>query len=226
MIRRVGTRITNDLPSSFRTLGALSRRLPFAKSAASYFTNTDLMKKDDPYAALGLTWGATVTEIKDSYKRLARELHPDVNTEDTPEQAIKKFKVVQASYAKLMDVKGSHRDDLADQWAFQIWRNADIVAQERTDVAGLKRKRPVKPADSEKTRQWGLPALGHPDGKRGNALSRSSEYLGDGSGKKTGTVGSGINKWVQPKEFKPWDPNSMKFKRKVATTGKANPTDG
>jgi hypothetical protein len=73
------------------------------------------MKKDDPFATLGIQWGATTTEIKDAFKNKARELHPDVNKTDSPEQALKKFQSVQQAYTKLMDVKGApHRDDLLD----------------------------------------------------------------------------------------------------------------
>lgn len=71
------------------------------------------MKKDDPYATLGIQWGATTTEIKDAFRKGARELHPDVNKKDSPEQALKKFQNLQKAYSKLMDVKGApHRDDL------------------------------------------------------------------------------------------------------------------
>jgi curved DNA-binding protein CbpA len=175
-------------------------------TTATYFTNTDVMKRDDPYAQLGLTWGATTTEIKEAYKMKARTLHPDVNKEDTPEQALKKFQAVQKAYQKLMDVKGApHRDDLVEEWAFAVWRNSDILAQERTDVAGEMRKRPSKPAVSMTNKQWGIAALGHPDG--GGNKRRRAEYLGEGSAPKTSTVGTGRNKWVKPKEFKPWTPS-------------------
>jgi curved DNA-binding protein CbpA len=187
--------------------------------AASYFTNTDVMKRDDPYAQLGITWGATTTEIKEAYKQKARALHPDVNKEDTPEQAIKKFQTVQKAYQKLMDVKGApHRDDLAEEWSFAVWRNSDILAQDRTDVAGAMRQRPAKPAVSLINKQWGVATLGHPDG--GGSRSRRAEYLGAGGtvqAPKTSTVGTGRNKWVKPKEFKPWNPNE-----KVKRAGRAH----
>ncbi len=172
------------------------------------------MKKDDPYATLGIQWGATTTEIKDAFKKKARELHPDVNKEDSPKKALEKFQAVQKAYSKLMDVKGaSHRDDLMEEWSFSVWRNGDIIAQERDDVAGVLRKRPVKPAASVKPgNQWGVASLGHPDGQ-GNR-PRRAEYLGDGlsKGPRTSTVGTGQSKWVKKKEFKPWDPNSVKVK--------------
>mmetsp|Transcript_9938 Transcript_9938/g.13907 ORF Transcript_9938/g.13907 Transcript_9938/m.13907 type:complete len:239 (-) Transcript_9938:104-820(-) len=187
-------------------------------AAAFYFTNTDRMKENDPYATLGLQWGATTTEIKSAYRTLASKYHPDVNTTDEPSVSIKKFQNIKKAYEALMNVKGApHRHDLKEEWSFSVWRNSDIIAQERTDVAGLKRKRPAKPAESmRKGSQWGVAALGHPDG--GGNAPRRGEYLGDGGGGGGGrssganTVGTGRNKWVKPKEFKPWNPNDVKVK--------------
>ena len=170
------------------------------------------MKRDDPYAQLGLTWGATTTEIKEAFKRRARELHPDVNKTDKPEEALHKFQALQAAYQKLIKVQ--ERDDLTEEWSFAVWRNADILAQERTDVAGQARQRPAKPAASlNKNSQWGVAALGHPDGSGQRAQTRRNEYLGDGSApprSPSSTVGTGQNKWVKPKEFKPWKPTEIK----------------
>jgi len=183
----------------------------------SIFTNTDLMKKDDPYATLGIQWGATTSEITDAFKKKAKELHPDVNKQDTPEQALKKFQRIQWAYQKLMDVKGApHRDDLLDEWSFAVWRNSDIIAQERDDVAGVMRKRPIKPADSVKPgSKWGIATLGHPD-QSGNK-PRRAEYLGEGnpsSGPRSNTVGTGVSKYTSPKkkEFKPWNPSESTVK--------------
>lgn len=178
----------------------ISRRL--------YFTNTDQMKKSDPYAALGLSWGATATEIKEQYRKLARELHPDVSKLD-PHEALDKFRVVKEAYDKLMNNKNagaSHRTDLWEEWSFAIWRSGDLIAQERTDVAGVSRKRPVKPADSLK-RRWGIAALGHPDG-RGSSFS-GRDYLSSGENKsRSATVGTGQSKWVsQKKEYQEWIPS-------------------
>jgi hypothetical protein len=114
-----------------------------------------------------------------------------------------------------MDVKGApHRDDLLEEWSFAVWRNSDIIAQERDDVAGVMRKRPIKPADSVKAgSKWGIATLGHPD-QRGDT-PRRAEYLGEGnpsSGPRSNTVGTGISKYTSPKrrEFKPWDPKESK----------------
>lgn len=185
------------------------------------------MKKSDPYAALGLAWGATATEIKDAYRRLARELHPDVSKLD-PNEALTKFRVVKESYDKLMNNKnaGVHRTDLWEEWSFAIWRSGDLIAQERTDVAGVSRKRPMKPADSLK-RRWGIAALGHPDG-RGFSFS-GRDYLTSGETKKrSSSVGTGKNKWVAQKEYREWNPsyhakseasNRLEFNRSSGRSG-------
>jgi len=102
-----------------------------------------------------------------------------------------------------------------------VWRNGDIIAQDRTDVAGVLRQRPIKPADSIKPgSQWGVASLGHPDGL-GNS-PRRGEYLSDGSGPtdgpRTSTVGTGQSKWVSKKEFVPWNPEKLKLKPVTSTS--------
>jgi molecular chaperone DnaJ len=55
----------------------------------------------DPYEVLGLAREATEQEIKKSFRRLARELHPDVNAHDP--QAEEKFKEAAEAYEILSD---------------------------------------------------------------------------------------------------------------------------
>jgi len=179
-----------------------------------YFTNTDQMKKSDPFAALGLQWGATATEIKDAYRRLARELHSDVSKLE-PSIALDQFRLVKEAYDKLMNNKGNagiHRTDIWEEWSFQIWRSSDIIAQERTDVAGVSKKRPLKPAESIKRKSWGVASLGHPDG-RGTVAGRG-EYLASGDIKRSSTVGNiGNSKWVsKKKDFQPYTPQEGAMK--------------
>ncbi|HEY1457254.1 MAG TPA: molecular chaperone DnaJ [Solirubrobacteraceae bacterium] len=55
----------------------------------------------DPYEVLGVTRDAAEQEIKKSFRRLARELHPDVNAHDP--QAEEKFKEAAEAYEILCD---------------------------------------------------------------------------------------------------------------------------
>ena len=55
----------------------------------------------DPYDVLGVGREADETQIKKAFRRLARELHPDVNTEDP--QAEEKFKEAAEAYEILSD---------------------------------------------------------------------------------------------------------------------------
>ena len=63
----------------------------------------------DPYAVLGLRRGASPEEIKASYRRLARELHPDRHPGDT--RAEEKFKQLGAAYELLSDAAMRARYD-------------------------------------------------------------------------------------------------------------------
>ncbi|MDQ6650731.1 MAG: molecular chaperone DnaJ [Actinomycetota bacterium] len=63
----------------------------------------------DYYAALGVRRDATPEEIKKAYRRLARELHPDVNPDP---QVQDRFKVVTAAYEVLSDPQKREVHDL------------------------------------------------------------------------------------------------------------------
>ena len=57
-------------------------------------------KLSDHYQTLGVTREASADEIKKAYRKLARELHPDVN----PDPAVQdKFKEITAAYELLSD---------------------------------------------------------------------------------------------------------------------------
>jgi molecular chaperone DnaJ len=54
----------------------------------------------DPYATLGVSRDADADEIKKAYRRLARQLHPDVNPDPATQE---RFKEVSAAYEVLSD---------------------------------------------------------------------------------------------------------------------------
>tara|TARA_B100000085_G_scaffold138179_2_gene125895 strand:- start:3241 stop:4203 length:963 start_codon:yes stop_codon:yes gene_type:complete len=54
---------------------------------------------DDPYSILGVSKNSTDAEIKRSYRKLARQYHPDRNPGDAA--AEERFKAIQSSYEKI-----------------------------------------------------------------------------------------------------------------------------
>ena len=173
------------------------------------------MKRSDPYAQMGLQWGdgATLAEIKEAYHIKSMELHPDRNRNDNAQVAARKFQDLQKAYQTLISVHSNLNgvsQEKDDEWRVSIWRNGDRIALNRTDVAGVYKKRPAPAAALPRVN--GL--LGHPDGRGASNSSRPAEYLdsGDeGDNKKrtrSSSVGRGLNKWVKPKEFQPWNGGS------------------
>lgn len=63
----------------------------------------------DPYTILGVTKGASQDEIKKSYRKLAKDLHPDRHPDDA--RAADRFKEVSAAYNLLGDVDQRARYD-------------------------------------------------------------------------------------------------------------------
>src|SRR5262245_33808211 len=64
----------------------------------------------DLYELLGLARGATLVEIKRSYRRLARKYHPDINPGDRMAEA--HFKEITRAYETLSNPDLRHRYDL------------------------------------------------------------------------------------------------------------------
>lgn len=63
----------------------------------------------DHYATLGVTKGASADEIKKSYRKLARELHPDVNPDPKTQN---KFKEITEAYDVLSDPQKRQQYDM------------------------------------------------------------------------------------------------------------------
>ena len=131
----------------------------------SYFTNGQTTKKDDPYGILGLQWGdgATTAEIRQAFRERAKALHPDVvdTTIMSAEEAHQEFQKLVAAYEALMKHVQADDCENMEEWRVALWRQSDRIAMDRTDVAGVARKRPVKPAQTSSYAR----ELGHPSGK-------------------------------------------------------------
>jgi DnaJ-class molecular chaperone len=63
----------------------------------------------DPYAALGVSKGASADDIRKAYRQLAKELHPDVRPND--KAAEEKFKRATAAFNLLSDAENKARYD-------------------------------------------------------------------------------------------------------------------
>lgn len=73
------------------------------------------MELKDYYSALGVDPGATDNQIKDAYRKLARQYHPDVNPGD--KQAEERFKAINEAYQALSDPdKRQQYDALRQQY--------------------------------------------------------------------------------------------------------------
>ena len=180
-----------------------------------YFTNGQTTKKDDPYAILGLQWGdgATSTEIRTAFRERAKTLHPDVvdTTVMSTEQAHEEFQKLVGAYEALIKRVEAGDCENIEEWRVALWRQSDRIAMDRTDVAGMARKRPVQPAQTSTYSR----ELGHPSGR---GVAARGEYLSGGNSNPTmngtklrsSSVGRGQSKWVKTKrkeEYKEWSPS-------------------
>src|SRR5262249_4842639 len=89
-------------------LGATT--LPLSRRAESRSASETLSW--DPYSALGVSRTATADEIRRAYRKLAKELHPDVRPGD--KQAEERFKRATAAFNLLSDPTTKARFDRGD----------------------------------------------------------------------------------------------------------------
>ena len=83
------------------------------------------MAGKDYYSILGISRNASEREIKQAYRKLARQYHPDVNSGDKSAEA--KFKQINEAYEVLSDKEKRRKyDQFGDQWQY-----ADQFAQAR-----------------------------------------------------------------------------------------------
>ncbi|MDQ7782448.1 MAG: DnaJ domain-containing protein [Desulfomonilaceae bacterium] len=72
--------------------------------------NRAKMAKRDPYGVLGVSRSASDAEIKKSYRKLARQYHPDMNPNSKDSEA--RFKEISEAYEILHDPEKRRRFDL------------------------------------------------------------------------------------------------------------------
>ncbi len=68
--------------------------------------------RDDPYSILGVPKTATQDEIKKTYRKLAKSLHPDLHPDDSAKQA--EFQEISAAYDLLGDPEKRKRFDAGE----------------------------------------------------------------------------------------------------------------
>ena len=98
---------------------------PYKETLKKYYLAVKLMaEKRDYYEVLGVQKGSSKDEIKDAYRKLAMQFHPDRNKDSGAEE---KFKEISEAYAVLSDdQKRQTYDNLGHQGFDQRYSSEDI----------------------------------------------------------------------------------------------------
>ncbi len=81
----------------------------------------------DPYKVLGVSPDATDEEIKQAYRRLAKQYHPDRNPGD--QEAARKMQEVNAAYEQIKNPEKPGYDPFGGQHSYQNQNTADAYQQ-------------------------------------------------------------------------------------------------
>ena len=90
---------------------------------------------EDPYSILGVSKNASDSDIKTTYRKLAKQYHPDAHPGD--EQALKKFQAINAAYDLLKDKNQRARYDQHVHWNNRGGAGQDFTARSAGRQAGF-----------------------------------------------------------------------------------------
>ncbi len=99
----------------------------------------------DYYRILGVSPWATESDIRQAYRLLSKQYHPDISTL-APEVALEKFKLINEAYATLTNPAGRSRYDQSLGFA----RTALVHQPSRTPPQSKTRKPTTQPEPTER----------------------------------------------------------------------------
>lgn len=77
------------------------------------------LSREEAFARLGVSYGASAEAVKRAYRKLALRLHPDVNRSDSEDVAVQNFLAVTAAYNTLQSGGG----EASRPWWRYRWEN-------------------------------------------------------------------------------------------------------